>query len=234
MNHNKPFQKCLIVLALASLSVSTSGESQASPSSQKENKSKKRSLKRVQALTAEMCACTNAACVEKVGARSKKFSKQIEEVYVHYRSTYNQFDECREKFPSESTKKKRSGEAIRHLNVLRGAVQAHFASHNRLPAAVSVTPAKGSCCSERLGVCKAGAKAWKRKGWKALGFSPIHSAHRYSYEIEIGEGDPKSVTIKAYGDLDCDQKFSKYTLYGEVRQGTLEMASDVIKYSPLE
>ena len=61
--------------------------------------------------------------------------------------------------------------------------------------------APGSCCSDTSREYRSDVKAWHSPGWRALGFSPLGSSHRYSYEIKVSETSPKSITIMAYCPL---------------------------------
>lgn len=57
--------------------------------------------------------------------------------------------------------------------------------------------------------------------------------HRYSYEYSRGASN-QSFTAIAHGDLDCAGEYSTFTLYGQVVDGELQTAGDVIKMNPFE
>lgn len=57
--------------------------------------------------------------------------------------------------------------------------------------------------------------------------------HRYSYEYSR-DASNQSFTAIAHGDLDCDGEYSTFTLYGQVVDGELQTAGDVIKMNPFE
>ena len=68
--------------------------------------------------------------------------------------------------------------------------------------------------------------------WVALDFA-MKDPHYYAYGF-LGGGTNTDYTASAQGNLDCDDQFSTYTLYGAVVAGEVESAADVIKQSALE
>lgn len=103
-----------------------------------------------------------------------------------------------------------------------------------LPPSVGPTPALGTCCASGE-KCSPQDGDWNQAGWKALDFA-MSDPHYYSYEFVSAPADSavQSFTAFAYGDLDCDGVYSTYSAYGEVINGELQLASDVIKVDPLE
>ncbi len=68
--------------------------------------------------------------------------------------------------------------------------------------------------------------------WVALDFA-MKDPHYYGYGF-IGGGVGGNYTATAQGNLDCDVNVSTYTLYGEVVDGEVQSAADIIKQSALE
>lgn len=99
-----------------------------------------------------------------------------------------------------------------------------------LPAAAPMTPAPGSCCKQPKGVCPASAEAWASPEWKALAFD-MTNPHRYSYELAVKDD---TFTAKAVGDLDCDGKFSTFSLSGRIEGGEVVLDKELTIVDPLE
>ncbi|MCP4444476.1 MAG: hypothetical protein GY811_03915 [Myxococcales bacterium] len=118
------------------------------------------------------------------------------------------------------------------------AARARYAIDGKFPASVGPTPAKSSCCTDPTveggDKCVADAKNWQNESWLALDFV-IMDPHYYRYEfVSSNEGGRESYTALAYGDLDCDGMSSTYSLYGEVVDGEVMSAPDIIKIDALE
>lgn len=103
-------------------------------------------------------------------------------------------------------------------------------STGTLPPTIPLTPPAGTCCKQPKGQCSPDLGRWDHEGWKALGFEP-RGPHRYSYEVVV-EG--QTVTVRAVGDLDCDGELSTYEAVGTVKDGTLEISSELKETAPLE
>jgi type IV pilus assembly protein PilA len=107
----------------------------------------------------------------------------------------------------------------------------------QFPVTVALTPGGDPCCA----IAGAGGTekcdpsagtAWDNASWKALDFS-MKDPHYYGYSF-IGGGTGSAYTATARGNLDCDAAFSSFTLYGEVVDGEVQTAGDVLKVDALE
>ncbi|MBL4688694.1 MAG: hypothetical protein JKY37_29165 [Nannocystaceae bacterium] len=99
-----------------------------------------------------------------------------------------------------------------------------------LPASAPMTPAPGSCCKLPKGLCPVSAEAWASPEWKAVAFE-MSNPHRYSYELVV-KGD--TFTAKAVGDLDCDGKFSTFSLSGRIEGDEIVLDKELTIVDPLE
>ena len=95
----------------------------------------------------------------------------------------------------------RSQEAEDLLSYLADKAAVAYASAGRLPPTAAGPTPITSCC-EQGGACAADPMVWATAGWRELGFS-IDDTHRYTYSYAP---DPSGVsaTLRAVGDLDCD------------------------------
>ncbi len=98
----------------------------------------------------------------------------------------------------------------------------------QFPLSASVAPTLGTCCSDG-GKCVPQASYWGGTDgptWTALHFS-VDDPHYYMYQYVSTGGDIASGTAPAidgsmnftafaYGDLDCDDAYSTFSMYGEV------------------
>jgi hypothetical protein len=118
--------------------------------------------------------------------------------------------------------------AFANLSLVMDRIVAYHASNSKLPPAVASTPSK-DCCSQG-GQCQPNASDWNSPGWTTLSFK-IETPHYYSYRIEMEGGsdeEASSFSIIAAGDLDCDGDYARFTMYGEVKDGKIDPAKDVI------
>ena len=108
----------------------------------------------------------------------------------------------------------------------------------QFPISQALTPASGGGCCATAGStgtekCAPSAGGWDTtETWKALDFS-MKDPHYYAYAF-LGGGTTGSYTATAQGNLDCDGAFSTYSLFGQVINGEVESAADVIKQDALE
>lgn len=85
-----------------------------------------------------------------------------------------------------------------------------------LPPAAPRAPATVPC-GERV--------AWASDpAWDDIGFAPADPLY-YSYEYEP-DADGQGFTVRAIGDLDCDQTTSLYELHGTVQDGTADCSGE--------
>ncbi len=98
------------------------------------------------------------------------------------------------------------------------------------PPNVGPTPPLGTCCKQG-GKCAPNAQQWAHSSWAALQFS-VDDPHYYSYEWKT---DGKRFTVLAYGDLDCDGKYSTFEIEGEVdARGQISAKPSLRRYDQLE
>jgi len=142
-------------------------------------------------------------------------------------------------------KKSKTAEATMFLKKMSDAARTYYAtppmtgatleatSKKSFPASVGPTPPLGTCCA--MGEkCIPSAETWQHPTWKALDFA-MRDPHYYSYEFKTETTDGvTSYTALAYGDLDCDLVYSTFSLYGQVVDGEVMSAGDVIKQDALE
>ncbi len=106
----------------------------------------------------------------------------------------------------------------------------------QFPTAKTITPTAGCCAAIGAGgteKCKPADGDWESDAtWKALDFAMV-DPHYYAYSF-VGGAATGAYTATARGNLDCDADFSSFTLYGEVVNGEVQTAGDVVKVDPLE
>lgn len=155
-------------------------------------------------------------------------------------------------------KKSKTAEASQFLKKISDAARTYYddpqysgaatlapsASGKQFPDAKALTPAAGSCCAVggstqekcQPSVYDAGDNVWNDEAtWEALDFA-MRDPHYYAYAFDIaGAGTATaSYTARAQGNLDCDTAFSTFTLFGQVQNGEVQTAADVIKNDALE
>ncbi len=87
----------------------------------------------------------------------------------------------------------------------------------KFPDSVAATPT-ASCCSNDGEACQAAPDDWRAPAWRALNFTPPKS-HRYRYAIRsTGTGASAVMEAIAYGDLDCDGKYSTFVARVSARE----------------
>jgi len=101
----------------------------------------------------------------------------------------------------------RAQEAEDLLSYLADRVTHAYASTGKLPQAAAGPTPVTSCC-EQGGACSADPSLWEAPAWRELGFS-IDDDHRYTYSYAPDPGGA-SATLRAVGDLDCDDQRSLY------------------------
>lgn len=95
----------------------------------------------------------------------------------------------------------RAQEAEDLLGYLVAKIAAVHASTGRFPPTPAGPTPVPSCC-EQGGACAADPTAWASAGWRELGFS-IDDSYRYTYSY-VPDPSGMSATLRAVGDLDCD------------------------------
>lgn len=154
-------------------------------------------------------------------------------------------------------KKSKTAEASQFIKKMSDSARAYYATPNfsdaadvavlnpgvtakQFPVSVVMTPTVG-CCSAGAGAaglaekCDPGGAAstvWADPTWVALDFA-MKDPHYFSYAF-AGGGTTGAYTATAQGNLDCDAVVSTYTLFGQVINGEVQSASDIIKQNALE
>lgn len=98
------------------------------------------------------------------------------------------------------------------LTQLYDAAVSRHAANQPLPDSSESTPKKASCCNWSDGLCPENAQLWTVSPWSDLGFA-VTETQAFSYEFSRAGN---VVTVRAFGDLDCDGDLSLYELRGDV------------------
>jgi type IV pilus assembly protein PilA len=86
----------------------------------------------------------------------------------------------------------------------------------QFPVSQSMTPLAGTCCASRGNKCAPNEALWQTTTWTALNFS-VNDPFYYSYAYTSSGTDTASqFTAGAYGDLDCDTRFSTFERTGVI------------------
>jgi len=96
-----------------------------------------------------------------------------------------------------------------------------FAATGKLPPMPAGPTPVPSCCDQG-GTCPEDPAIWNTPGWRELGFS-IDGTYRYTYAY-VPDPSGTSATVRAIGDLDCDQQTSLYEVKLTVEGGKLSRA----------
>jgi hypothetical protein len=202
----------------------------------------------VELLTDETCACESEACLKDVVAKAARTLdvKRVVEIFredpAFLQRVETRVEECQRRMrgePSTSEEDKLGKSTKAKVNILLMAAGARMyflktASAGKagtLPPSVGPTPLMGTCCGE---ACQVGADDWKDPTWVALDFvmpPPLF----YSYEFEAGltEDGRLRFTAIAHGDLDCDGKYSRFSVQGEAVASDI-VFSEIVEENPLE
>jgi len=115
--------------------------------------------------------------------------------------------------------KRMASEAVVQLARIASAVEAIYGTNGQFPTtSAALTPAT-ACCAQPDHACKSEVAAWAGPAWQVLELHITEpSQFQYSYS-----GDGTSFTVKAVGDLDCDNTAITYTLAGSLVDGKLKL-----------
>ncbi len=110
----------------------------------------------------------------------------------------------------------------------------------QFPTQRTLSPAAGCCPASATGAgsekCDptdvANANWATDPTWQALGFA-MKDPHYYTYAFMSG-GASSFYIATAQGDLDCDGVKSDFSLYGQIVDGEVQTAGDVLKANALE
>jgi hypothetical protein len=112
----------------------------------------------------------------------------------------------------------RAQEAEDLLSYLADRVAAIYAETGKLPP-LPAGPSPVPKCCEQGGTCAPDPTVWATPGWRELGFS-IDDSYRYTYQY-VPDPTGMSATLRAIGDLDCDDQPSLYEVKLTVIMGRL-------------
>lgn len=102
----------------------------------------------------------------------------------------------------------RAKEADEMLAYLAHRVDVVFAATGKLPPFTAGPTPATSCCDASDGTCTADPTLWTTPGWSQLEFS-IDDDFRYTYSY-VPDPSGRFATLRAVGDLDCDDVKSRY------------------------
>jgi hypothetical protein len=216
---------------------------------------KKEPIELLAALVDEMCACRDKACADAVQAKGEAaMPDEVVEALMREKSEEvealgNKMLACATKMEGAQDfdtyiKKSKSAEGLQFIKKMSDAARMYYTEptfatadprvaeviKKRFPRSVGPTPPLGSCCQGVEGRCPVDMSQWEQAGWKELDFA-LHDPHYYSYEFKQDETSYEAI---AYGDLDCDGKYSTFTLRGKVVDGEVEAALEIEEKDPLE
>jgi type IV pilus assembly protein PilA len=91
-----------------------------------------------------------------------------------------------------------------------------------------------TCCSASGRKCAPDAANWTDPTWEAMDFR-IEKAHYYRYQFDSdNSGTPKTFTVTAYGDLDCNGTESTFMTVTESDGLSVKASGTVTKIRELE
>jgi type IV pilus assembly protein PilA len=119
---------------------------------------------------------------------------------------------------SQFVKKIYDGARVYYMdnNTKRGAINPQ---PSQFPAEVGAWTAEAGCCANGGDneKCAPQSAQWDTPSWKALKFS-VDDPHYYAYNYLSPQvsGDGANYTSLARGDLDCDDTFSTFSMFGKI------------------
>jgi type II secretory pathway pseudopilin PulG len=114
--------------------------------------------------------------------------------------------------------KGRRPEAELQLQTVQHRIEAYHLDHATLPVGSTGLTPELACCDGPSMKCVPKLDAWDHPVWRQLGFEMSRSHYfRYSYE-----SDGRTFSVKAVGDLDCDEITVTYELAGRIVEGNLQ------------
>lgn len=117
---------------------------------------------------------------------------------------------------------------IAGIDQLHAAVRRYHAKHGRFPPSAPLTPPNTACRGSTPVEPSAGD--WTHPTWKALDFVPGDPG-RYQFAFVT---DGQKYTARAFGDLDCDGRYSTFERVGGLENGKLEEGRGIFAWEPLE
>lgn len=124
----------------------------------------------------------------------------------------------------EYMNRSKAAEARANLQVICMLVDGYVQSEGVLPPAASRAPATVPC-GEMVSWSSAPA-------WDDIGFAPADPLY-YAYEY-APDADDAGFTVRAIGDLDCDQATSLHELHGTLQNGVVDCSAEVTVTDELE
>lgn len=100
----------------------------------------------------------------------------------------------------------------------------------QFPQSAPLTPAEVPC-----GRVPPRPELWRdHPTWQTLNFA-LTDPHKYAYQYDSsGEGESAQFTASAFGDLDCDGKFSTFVRFAAVREGQVVGSTSLYVENRLE
>jgi type IV pilus assembly protein PilA len=105
--------------------------------------------------------------------------------------------------------------------------------HQFPDSTAGISPAT-TCCSATGRKCAPDVTNWTDPTWEAIDFR-MEKAHYYRYQLESDNGaSPKTFTVSAYGDLDCDGTESTFFTASEADGLEVKSSGTVTKIREIE
>ena len=117
------------------------------------------------------------------------------------------------------TAKSRAREAENLLETIADKVEKVVAATGKVPPTPAGPTPVPDCCQQG-GTCKPDPATWAAQGWRDLEFT-IDGEYRYTYEY-IPDPSGTSATVRATGDVDCDDERGTYELHLTVKGTSVE------------
>lgn len=118
-------------------------------------------------------------------------------------------------------KKSKTTEAKEHLKKMADSAKTYYMEGaGNFPETQATTPDLTVPCDDG-GKANPVASWWATTTWKALDFA-MDDPHYFAYEFESADA---SFTARAYGDLDCDETYSTFSLVGTAQNERSEGVS---------
>ena len=145
----------------------------------------------------------------------------------------------------QSIRRSKTSEATMNIRrIFDGAITAYQADATSraggvlaatFPGPVGATPGENVCCANGNMRCPAMATAFDHLTWHKLQFS-IDDPHYYWYSFDSeGQGTTAAFTVRANGNLDCDNVYSTFERIGFVDlQGGVTGGAGVFKNNVTE
>jgi hypothetical protein len=129
------------------------------------------------------------------------------------------------------TARSRAREADELLSLIGDRVAKVVSATGKVPP-VAAGPSPVTSCCQQGGTCKSDPADWSAQGWHDLDFL-IEDDFRYTYEY-LPDPSGQSATVRAIGDLDCDDERGTYELHLSVSGQGSGVERSWTRTNPLE